>query len=48
VAEWLWKNSGAYHLVALDELLGLLQADGATFWSMKDFAAAWQSGDVTR
>jgi peptidoglycan-N-acetylglucosamine deacetylase len=46
VAEWLWKNSGAAHLDALDELLGLLVADGAQFWTMKDFAVAWQRGDV--
>ena len=41
VAEWLWKNSGEPHLAALDELLGRLRQDGATFWTMKDFAAAW-------
>lgn len=41
VAEWLWQNSGRPHLAALDELLGLLRKDGATFWRMKDFAAAW-------
>lgn len=45
VAEWLWKNSGADHLTALDEFIGLMREDGATFWSMKDFAAAWQNND---
>jgi len=41
VADWLWRNSG--------ETTGragrsdrLLRADGATFWTMKDFAAAWK------
>jgi peptidoglycan/xylan/chitin deacetylase (PgdA/CDA1 family) len=47
VAEWLWKNSGAAHLAALDELVGLLRADGAIFWTMKDFAAAWRRGEVS-
>ena len=47
VAEWLWKNSGAAHLAALDELIGLLRHDGATFWSMKDYAAAWRRGEVS-
>jgi hypothetical protein len=28
-------------LSALDDLIGLLRRDGATFWTMKDFAAAW-------
>ena len=46
VAEWLWQNSGPAHLAALDELLDLLRKDGAIFWSMKDFAAAWQRGEV--
>lgn len=41
VAEWLWQNSGEPHLAALDELIDRLQDDGATFWTMKDFAAAW-------
>jgi peptidoglycan/xylan/chitin deacetylase (PgdA/CDA1 family) len=41
VAEWLWQNSGPAHLAALDELLDLLRKDGATFWRMNDFAAAW-------
>jgi len=39
IAEWLWKNSGQPHLAALDELLARLRADGAAFWSMKDFVA---------
>ena len=44
VAEWLWQNSGKAHLAALDDLIALLHADsGATFWTMKDFAAAWQA-----
>ena len=42
VAEWLWQNSGETHLRALDELLTLLRADGATFWRMRDFADSWQ------
>jgi len=42
VAEWLWQNSGEPHLAALEELIALLRADGATFWTMKDFAAAWK------
>ena len=29
-------------MAALDELIGLLRRDGATFWTMKDFAAAWK------
>ena len=31
-------NSGEPHLAALDELLARLRADGAAFWTMKDFA----------
>jgi peptidoglycan-N-acetylglucosamine deacetylase len=46
VAEWLWQNSGPAHLAALDELLGLLRQDGATFWTMRDFAAAWSLGRI--
>jgi peptidoglycan-N-acetylglucosamine deacetylase len=47
IAEWLWLNSGEPHLAALDELMSLLRHDGAVFWTMKDFAAAWKRGDVT-
>ena len=39
VAEWLWQNSGEAHLSALEKLLPCCAADGATFWTMKDFAA---------
>jgi hypothetical protein len=46
VASWLWENSGAAHLAALDELFGLLRRDGASLWNMRDFAAAWRSGAV--
>lgn len=46
VASWLWENSGAAHLAALDKLLELLSRDGATFWTMRDFAAAWRCGLV--
>ena len=42
VAEWLWKNSGEPHLAALEDLIGRLRGEGATFWTMKDFAAAWR------
>ncbi len=47
IAEWLWQNSGPAHLAALNELLDLLRKDGAIFWSMKEFAAAWQRGEVS-
>lgn len=46
VASWLGENSGATHLAALDKLLELLLRDGATFWTMRDFAAAWRDGAV--
>jgi peptidoglycan-N-acetylglucosamine deacetylase len=41
MAEFLWRNTGDAHLASLDELLSLLRADGAVFWTVKDFVAAW-------
>jgi peptidoglycan/xylan/chitin deacetylase (PgdA/CDA1 family) len=46
VASWLWQNSGAAHLTALDTLIDLLSREGATFWTMRDFAAVWRCGSV--